>query len=148
MKLGTTSLPDAPWRWRERAPMPRPRAGLIQGVVGSQMVVAGGQGIDRPEQAGADQGRGGFIDLERVFQGDGGVGQDKDDNEEGEHGKNLRFSRFAVVGKGGLGEHCTQHPGDRSQHGRGGAGAEAWVGSGEIAAVTIMFEAAAIADRR
>lgn len=42
MKLGTTSLPDAPWRWRERAPMPRPRAGLIQGVVGSQMVVAGG----------------------------------------------------------------------------------------------------------
>jgi N-acetylneuraminic acid mutarotase len=42
MKLGSTALPDAPWPWRERAPMPRPRAGLIQGAVGSLMVVAGG----------------------------------------------------------------------------------------------------------
>ena len=42
MQVGATSLPDAPWDWRERAPMPSPRAGLIQGVVGSRMVVAGG----------------------------------------------------------------------------------------------------------
>ncbi len=42
MKIGRTTLPDQPWPWRERAPMPRPRAGLIQGAVGSRMVVAGG----------------------------------------------------------------------------------------------------------
>ena len=42
MKIGRTTLPDRPWPWLERAPMPRPRAGLIQGAIGSRMIVAGG----------------------------------------------------------------------------------------------------------
>ena len=45
-----------------------------------QRVVAAEHGIDRPQQAGAEQGRGRLVDLDRMFQRDRRVGNDENDD--------------------------------------------------------------------
>ncbi len=51
----------------------------------TSMVIGGGHRVDRPQQAGTDQGRGRLVDLERVLERDGGVGDDEDDDQCGQH---------------------------------------------------------------
>ncbi len=46
-------------------------------VLADLMGIAAHQGIDRPQQTGADESRGGFIDLDGVLEGDAGIGKHK-----------------------------------------------------------------------
>jgi hypothetical protein len=49
------------------------------------VVVAGRHGVDGPQHAGAEQRRCGFVDLERVFQGDRRIGDDEYDDQCSQH---------------------------------------------------------------
>ena len=51
----------------------------------NQLMVGGGQRVDGPQQAGADQRGGRLVDLERMLERDRRIGDDKDNDQGGQH---------------------------------------------------------------
>ncbi len=84
--VSVNDLDDGHRPHQEKDDLRRPHQRFAELLV-HQMVIAGGQGVNGPEQAGPDQGGGRLVDLERMFQGDGGVGDNKDEDNGSQHEK-------------------------------------------------------------
>jgi hypothetical protein len=54
-------------------------------LVRDSIAIGGGHRVDCPQQSGTDQGRGRLVDLERVLERDGGIGDDEDNDQCGQH---------------------------------------------------------------
>jgi len=64
--VGVDDLDDRHRPHEEEDDLCRPHEGLAE-LLADQMVIARREGVDGPEQAGADEGRGRLVDLEGVL---------------------------------------------------------------------------------
>ncbi len=59
-----------------------------------QVKIAAQKGIDRPQKTGANEGRGRFIDFERMLKGNAGISDSKNNHHRGQQDTSLRYKFF------------------------------------------------------
>jgi hypothetical protein len=60
-------------------------------------MIIGHDCINSPEQAGPQDRRSGLVDLDRVLESDGGIGDDKDYDKYGKHLINIRENEIVRI---------------------------------------------------
>jgi hypothetical protein len=79
-------LDDGHGAHQEEHDLRRAHQGLTQ-LFGDLVRIALAQGVDRPQQASPDQGRGRLVDVQRVLQRNGQIADHEDGDEGGDHGQ-------------------------------------------------------------